>query len=119
MKLRTKKSQRQKSPGLSASTRMGSKFRVVIVDENPLCRSGLRELLRGDARFHVLAECDHGETGLRVILEHKPDVAVLDANLPGINGVDMAALLKTKDRRINPVILAQHKDEKLFNRAIS
>ncbi len=98
---------------------MRRKFRVVIVDENTLCRRGLRELLREDGRFDIVAEADHGESGLKTILEQKPDVAVLDAALPGISGLEVAALLKANNGTTNPVILAQHKDEKLFNRAMS
>lgn len=98
---------------------MRRKFRVVIVDENPLCRRGLRELLQEDERFEVVAEADHGESGLKAILEQKPHVAVLDSNLPGLGGLEVAALLKVKDGAIHPVILAQQKDEKHFNRAIN
>lgn len=98
---------------------MRRKFRVVIVDENPLCRRGLRELLLEDERFEIVAEADHGEGGLKAILELKPDVAILDSNLPGLGGLEVAALLKVKDGAIRPVILAQEKDEKHFNRAIN
>ena len=98
---------------------MPRKIRVVIVDENPLCRRGLRELLQEDERFEVVAEADQGEAGLKAILEQKPDVAVLDSNLPGIGGLEVATLLRAKDGAIRPVILAQQKDEKHFNRAIN
>lgn len=89
------------------------------MDENPLCRRGLRELLRMDERFEVVAEADNGEAGLKTILEKKPDVAVLDSNLPGIGGLEVAALLKAKDSGIHPVILSQQKDEQHLNRAIN
>lgn len=111
--------QRPKSTASGTSAKAHGKFRVVIVDENPLCRRGLRDLLGEDKRFDVVAEADHGETGLKTILEEKPDVAVLDTNLPGINGLEVAALLRVKDHAINTVMLAQQKDEALFNRAIS
>lgn len=91
----------------------------MIVDENPLCRRGLRGLLEEDERFEVVAESDHGEAGLKAILEQKPEVAVLDSNLPGIGGLEVAALMKVKDGAIHPVILAEQKDERHFNRAIN
>jgi DNA-binding NarL/FixJ family response regulator len=67
----------------------------------------------------LAAEADQGNAGLKFILEHKPDVAVIDANLPGLNSLELMALLRTKDVAINTVILGQEKDEKLFNQAIS
>ena len=115
----TKHSRRQKTSSADIPPRAHGKFRVAIVDENPLCRRGLRDLLGEDKRFVVVAEADNGETGLKTILEHKPDVAVLDANLPGMGGIELAALLREKNDMINTVILAQQKDEALFNRAIS
>ncbi len=114
----TKHLQRQRAASAPA-VKTRRKFRVVIVDENALCRRGLREILREDGRFEVIAEAHNGEDGLEAILEHKPDVAVLDIALPGISGLEVAALLKVKDGATNLVILAQQKDEKLFNRAIS
>src|ERR1700743_1367612 len=110
---------RLKAVASNIPARVHGKFRVVIVDENPLCRRGLRELLREDRRFEVVAEADHGETGLKTILEQKPDVAVLDAVLPSISGLEIASLLRVREPGINTVILAQQKDEKLFNKAIS
>jgi DNA-binding NarL/FixJ family response regulator len=92
---------------------------VVIVDENFLCRLGLRSLLQEDGRFEVAGEADQSDTGLKTILEEKPDVAVLDASAPAFAGIELAAALRTKDRGINVVILSLQKEEKLFNRAIS
>lgn len=118
MTLRTEHLKRHKTQHLRLSAKGHRKFRVAIVDENSLCRKGLGDLLREDGRFEVVAEADHGESGLKAILETRPDVAVLDVALPGLSGLEIAALLKTKDHAIQPVILGLQKDEKLFNQAI-
>lgn len=110
---------KQKSAAPTASTRGHGKFRVVIADENPLCRRGLHGLLHEDGRFDIVAESCTGEGALKAILEHKPDVAVLDATLPDISGLEVAALLKAKNRLTSLVVLALQKDEKLFNQSIS
>jgi len=115
----TKSPRRQNVERSSSSSGKRRRIRVVIVDENPLCRRGLRALLGGDERFDVVGEADNGEAGLKAILEQKPDVAVLDSDLPGIGGLEMAALLKVKDGGIHPVILAHAKDEQHLNRAIN
>jgi DNA-binding NarL/FixJ family response regulator len=114
-----KNPRRQKPSASSGSAKMRRKIRVVIVDENPLCRRGLRHLLNEDDRFELAAEADQGNAGLKAILKHKPDVAIIDANLAGMNGLELTALLQAKDAVVNTVILGQEKDEKLFNQAIS
>lgn len=118
MKSRPENNYRRKTASSRPPPRSHRKFRVVLVDENILCRKGLADLLREDGRFEIVAEADHGETGLKAILENQPDLAVLDVMLPGLSGLEIAALLKTKDRTIKTVILAHQKDEKLFNQAI-
>src|SRR5215469_13163253 len=114
-----KNPRRQRPSALSGAAKIRRKIRIVIVDENPLCRRGLRHLLNEDGRFDVAAEADQGNAGLKVILEHKPDVAIIDADLAGMDGLELTALLRAKDSAVNAVILGQEKDEKLFNQAIS
>jgi DNA-binding NarL/FixJ family response regulator len=104
-------------PGAPAST--PGQFRVILADESPIFRYGLRHLLTEDGRFDILAETDQGEFALKLVAELKPDAAVIDATLPGINGLEVAALLKAKESRTNLVIIALQKDEDLFNQAIS
>src|SRR5579864_7466487 len=90
---------RQKAAASSGAAKMRRKIRIVIVDENPLCRRGLRDLLLEDERFDVVADADQDNAGLKVILEHKPDVAIIDDNLARLNGVELAGTLKAKNAR--------------------
>jgi DNA-binding NarL/FixJ family response regulator len=106
-------------PGPKISVQPGQKVRTVIADESTLCRKGLADLLREDGRFEVLAEAAHGEAAFKAIREQKPDVAVLDTALPGISGLEIAALLEARDSKTNLVLFAMQKDERLFNKAIS
>jgi two-component system response regulator NreC len=110
---------KQKSAAPAASTRGHGKYRVVIADENSLCRRGLHGLLHEDGRFDIAAEASSGEGALKAILDHKPDAAILDAALPDISGLEVATLLKAKNRLTPLVMLAPQKDEKLFNQSIS
>ncbi|HXS68742.1 MAG TPA: response regulator transcription factor [Candidatus Polarisedimenticolia bacterium] len=103
----------------NAATRGNGKYRVVIADENCLSRKGLRDLLYEDGRFEVVAEASNGEGALKAIMEYKLDVAILDATLPDISGLEVAGLLKAKNKPTPLVILAAQKDEKLFNQSIS
>ena len=71
-------------------------IKVLIVDDHPLFRSGLRQVVESDPRFELIGETGDGEAALRLIQEKKPDVAVLDVNLPGLSGLEIARRLQGK-----------------------
>lgn len=95
------------------------KIRVMIVDDHPLFRQGLRQAIGGDSRFEVIGEADNGQAALDRILELRPDVAVLDVNLPGLSGLEVAAALRAKKMRVSLVVLTMLKDEQAFNKALN
>jgi DNA-binding NarL/FixJ family response regulator len=92
-------------------------IKVLIVDDHPLFRSGLRQAVESDPRFKLVGETGDGESALRLIQEKKPDVTVLDVNLPGLSGLEILRLLQSRSpTRI--VMLTMHKEEEIFNRAL-
>jgi DNA-binding NarL/FixJ family response regulator len=97
----------------------GSKTTVVIVDDHPLYRQGLRQAVMDDPRFAVIGEADAGPAAIETILNLKPDVTVLDVNLPGLSGLEVAATLQKKKSHTRVVILTMLKDEQAFNRALN
>ncbi len=97
---------------------MAGEIRVIIVDDHPLFRSGLRQVIEGDSRFELLAEAGDGNTALQLIQEKKPDVAVLDINLPGLSGLEVARKLQNKRLPTRIIILTMYKEEETFNRAL-
>jgi DNA-binding NarL/FixJ family response regulator len=97
---------------------MAGRIKVVIVDDHPLFRRGLREVVEADARFDLIAEAGDGNTALQLIQEQKPDVAALDVNLPGLSGLEIARKLQGKRLPTRIIILTMYKDEETFNRAM-
>lgn len=96
---------------------MGQPVRVVIVDDHPLFRQGLRQLIQADGRFELVGESGDGEAALNLIQRTKPDVAVLDVDLPGLSGLEIARTLQGRaDTKL--VVLTMHKEEDTFNRAL-
>jgi DNA-binding NarL/FixJ family response regulator len=93
--------------------------RIVIVDDHPLFRQGLRHAIERDSRFDVAGEADQGDAALEMILKVKPDVAVLDVNLPGMNGFELVALLKARRCAARIVILTMLKEEQALNTALN
>ena len=97
---------------------MANRITVLIVDDHPLFRSGLRQVIAEDARFELVGETGDGEAALKLIQEKKPDVAVLDVNLPGLSGLEIARKLQAKRLPTRVIMLTMHKDEETCNRAL-
>jgi len=90
----------------------------VLVDDHPLFRQGLRQEVEADPRFRILGEAADGATGLAMIESLAPAVAVIDLNLPGMNGLDIAAHVRAKELSTRLVVLTMMKDETAFNAAM-
>jgi len=97
---------------------MANRTTILIVDDHPLFRSGLRQVIASDLRLELVGETGDGETALQLIHEKKPDVAVLDVNLPGLSGLEIARKLQTKRLPTRIIMLTMHQDEETCNRAL-
>jgi two-component system, LytTR family, response regulator AlgR len=73
--------------------------RVIIVDDEPLARSRLRELLDGEDGVEIVAEAAGGEEALHACAEHRPDLVLLDISMPGIDGLEAARHLAAFEPR--------------------
>src|SRR5580693_2698347 len=97
---------------------MAQRTKVLIVDDHPLFRGGLRQVVLDDGRFELVGETGDGEAAWQLIREKKPDVAVLDVKLPGLTGLEIARKLQDTRSRTRAIILTMHSEEELFNRAL-
>jgi two-component system invasion response regulator UvrY len=64
------------------------KISIIIVDDHRLVRETWSFILNSDPRFKVIGECECGEDAVAVVQEVKPDVVIMDINLPGISGIE-------------------------------
>jgi Response regulator containing a CheY-like receiver domain and an HTH DNA-binding domain len=69
-------------------------IRIIIVDDHVLVREGWNLLLNSDKRFKVIAECGSAESANDTVRLTRPDVVLLDINLPGMNGVEAVPIIK-------------------------
>jgi DNA-binding NarL/FixJ family response regulator len=97
---------------------MKDRIKVLIVDDHPLVRGGLRQVIQDDVRFELAGEIGDGEVALQFIKDKKPDVAILDINLPGLSGLEIAHKLQAMGSTTRVIILTMHKEEDLCNRAL-
>lgn len=88
------------------------------MDDHPLFRTGLRNVIQNDARFQLIGEAADGEAAWQSIQAMKPDVAVLDINLPGITGLEVARKIYNQKLSTRVIILTMLKEEDLINRAL-
>ncbi len=72
-------------------------IRVVLVDDQPLVRAGLRVVLAEVEGFQVLAECDDGSAGAQAALQHQPDVVVMDVRMRGTDGIEGTRRIRAGD----------------------
>lgn len=104
---------------IQVKKRMEVKLRVIIADDHPIFRRGLREVIEMDAGLGVVGEADDGVAALKLIEALSPEVAVLDIDMPQLNGFELAKEIKGKNLAVEIVFLTMHKDERMLNEALA
>jgi two-component system, NarL family, response regulator DegU len=91
---------------------------IVIADDHPMFRGGVRQALERDVELKVVAEAGDGATALRLIQEHRPQAAVLDINMPKMSGLEVARALSKEKESPAIVLLTMFDDEEMLNEAM-
>lgn len=97
---------------------MQNPVKLLIVDDHPVFRRGLREIIGENNRFTVVGEAADGAIGLQMATELQPDIIVLDVDMPQLNGLQMARALRKEQSSARVVFLTMYSDEDLFNAAL-
>ena len=92
-------------------------MRVLIVEDHPIVRNGLRRLLAAEGELEI-REAANGKEALSVFREQRPGLVILDLNLPGISGLEVIARLKSADPNARILVLSMHDDEIHVTRAL-
>lgn len=83
---------------------------VVIADDHPVVRAGMRTVLDAAADIAVVAEGASGADALHLVAQHRPDVPVLDVNLPDLNGREVIQQLRKQGTTTAILVLTVHDD---------
>jgi len=95
-----------------------SGLRVVIADDHIVVRQGIRGVLEEVDGLEVVAEAGDGDEAIALVLEHTPDVVVLDVNMPGKTGLEVARLLRDEAPSVRILILSMHDDPEYVLQAV-
>jgi DNA-binding NarL/FixJ family response regulator len=87
--------------------------RIVIVDDHPLFRKGLEQLIHSDAAFAVCGEAGNASEAMDVIRKVDPDLAIVDLSLPGANGIELIKNVRAEFSKLPILVLSMH-DESLY-----
>jgi DNA-binding NarL/FixJ family response regulator len=97
---------------------MKREVKVLIVDDHPVFRRGLREIIEEHSLFKIVGEASDGQIGIRLLEDTKPDIVVLDIDMPRLSGLDMARTLQKSGSPAHIVFLTMYKEEDIFNAAM-
>ena len=97
---------------------MEKEIKIVMADDHPIVRQGLRQIIETDRAIKIIAEAGDGETALELIQKHQPNIAVLDIDMPKMDGFDVVRALKEKKIKIEIVFLTMHSENEIFEEAM-
>jgi DNA-binding NarL/FixJ family response regulator len=97
---------------------MNKKIKIIIADDHPMMRSGVKSVLLTDPQIEIIAEAKDGEEAYNLILKHQPDVALLDVEMPKMTGLEIARRIASEKIRTRVVFLTMYKEEDMFNEAM-
>lgn len=93
-------------------------IRIIIVDDHALFRAGLKALLHALPDMKVVAEADGGHEALRQVETHRPEVALVDLSMPGLNGMTTTTRIVRGFPETRVLVLSMHADDEYARQAL-
>jgi len=97
---------------------MAMEIKLLIADDHPIFRHGLKQIIEKDSNLRVVAEADDGEMALGLLAKCGAGIAVLDVDMPNKDGFDVVRAMGQQRLRIPVIFLTMHKDERFLNAAL-
>jgi DNA-binding NarL/FixJ family response regulator len=97
---------------------MKQEVTVLIADDHPLLRHGLRDVIGPNSRFKVVGEASDGEDALRQLSSLKPHITILDIDMPRLNGLETMRAIRQLPFQVKVIILTMYNEEDMFNAAM-
>lgn len=93
-------------------------IKIILADDHSLVRTGLKRLLDDVENLSVVGESDNGNDAILQVKELNPDIAILDINMPGLDGIKTTEILRRDYPELNIIIISMHSDELFPQRLI-
>ena len=97
---------------------MSEKINIIIADDHPIVRGGLKQAIESDSNLIVLGEANNGEEAISLIEELSPEIAVLDIDMPQMDGFAAAREIQKRRLAVKIIFLTIHSEEDLFHSAM-
>ena len=91
------------------------KIRVLIADDHPVFRFGLHSLVSSIPDMEVIGEATNGETAVELSASLKPDIILMDINMPGLNGIEATRKILKDQPRIGILVITMFDDDSVFD----
>jgi DNA-binding NarL/FixJ family response regulator len=93
--------------------------KIIVADDHPLFRSGLINIIKENPDYKIIGETAYGAEALELIRYNKPEIAILDINMPYMSGLEVTKAVNKEKLPTKVIILTMYKDEDYFNEAIN
>jgi DNA-binding NarL/FixJ family response regulator len=96
----------------------GSSIRILVVDDHPLVREGIATFIAGQSDMKLVAEASNGREAIHQFREHRPDVTLMDLQMPGMNGLDAIVAIRNEFEEARIIVLSTYKGDVQVLRAL-
>jgi len=93
-------------------------IRVVLADDHPIVRAGIRDTLKEIPGFAIVGEASDGREAVALVESHHPDVVFMDISMPGLNGLEATERIVKAFPKVRVIILSRHESEEYYWRAL-
>lgn len=93
-------------------------LRIIVVDDHLMLIQGIKKLLEGRSGLQVVGEAYDGREGVELVKRLKPDIAIVDITMPGLNGLDATRAIAKHSPRTKTILLTMHKENPYVTEAL-
>jgi DNA-binding NarL/FixJ family response regulator len=94
------------------------KISIIIVDDHPLLRAGLAAMIENEMDMQVVEEASNGREAVEAFLNLRPDITLMDLQMPDMNGIEAITRIREEDPRANIIVLTTYGGDVLARRAL-
>ena len=98
---------------------MNRNWKIVLADDHAIVRSALCKLIASSGDLEVVAECDSADEAVGHVIRQRPDMLLLDIDMPGVTPFDAARTVKSQDPTIRLIFLSAHSHDRYIERALA